>query len=286
MSGMITKTGRKRSCTIMKIPITDIFINDKEDYFHNNPAIIKQMSIDFAENGIENPVFVKKTDCGYILKSGEEIFFAAKMAEIEFIPCIIIDEDTEDAGMISQIKDIHNHGYDFFKEAEAIEKLISCYGMTQEDAAAHLGKAQSTVANKLRLLRLTEEERTIITEHHLTERHARALLRLASSQERMCILNMVIQYGFNVEKTELAVDKVIGSRRPKEVYKKRKRTSHSVKSYVRTLMKAIEGLESTGVDVDTVECEYDKYFELRLRIPNSLNMKSSSIEKYFTGKHI
>lgn len=272
MSGILTYTRKKRTGSIVKIPINDIFISDENAYSSFNSVILKQISSSITKYGIDDPFLVKKTEHGYNLKSDEESFLAAKMAGIETVPCIISEDDKSDAGIIEQIKNIQEYGYDFFKEAEAIEKLISKYGMTQEDAALHLGKAQSTVANKLRLLRLTEEERQIITEHHLTERHARALLRLASPEERMCVLDMVIQYGFNVEKTELAVDKVIGNKRPKEAYRKRTRSVHSVKSYVKTIMKAVDGLKSSGIDIEAEDSELDDFHELRLRIPNSIHI--------------
>lgn len=272
MSGILTYTRKKRTGSIVKIPINDIFISDENAYSSFNSVILKQISSSITKYGIDDPFLVKKTEHGYNLKSDAESFLAAKMAGIETVPCIISEDDKSDAGIIEQIKNIQEYGYDFFKEAEAIEKLISKYGMTQEDAALHLGKAQSTVANKLRLLRLTEEERQIITEHHLTERHARALLRLASPEERMCVLDMVIQYGFNVEKTELAVDKVIGNKRPKEAYRKRTRSVHSVKSYVKTIMKAVDGLKSSGIDIEAEDSELDDFHELRLRIPNSIHI--------------
>lgn len=272
MSGILTYTRKKRTGSIVKIPINDIFISDENAYSSFNSVILKQISSSITKYGIDDPFLVKKTEHGYNLKSDEESFLAAKMAGIETVPCIISEDDKSDAGIIEQIKNIQEYGCDFFKEAEAIEKLISKYGMTQEDAALHLGKAQSTVANKLRLLRLTEKERQIITEHHLTERHARALLRLASPEERMCVLDMVIQYGFNVEKTELAVDKVIGNKRPKEAYRKRTRSVHSVKSYVKTIMKAVDGLKSSGIDIEAEDSELDDFHELRLRIPNSIHI--------------
>lgn len=276
MSGILTYTRKKRTGTIVKIPLNDIFVNSEGTYSGSNSVILKQLSLSMTKYGIDDPFLVKKSDKGYDLKSDAESFFAAKMAGIESVPCIISDDDNSDAGMIDQIKNIHEYGYDFFKEAEAIESLISKYGMTQEDAALHLGKAQSTVANKLRLLRLTERERQIITENHLTERHARALLRLASPEERMCVLDMVIQYGFNVEKTELAVDKVIGNKRPKEAYRKRTRSVHSVKSYVKTIMKAVDGLKSSGIEVEAENSELDNFHELRVRIPNNIHIYNKS----------
>ena len=100
---------------------------------------------------------------------------------------------------LALVENIQRQDLSFFDEASAIEKLITYYGMTQEDAAAKLGKAQSTIANKLRLLRLTADEREVIMKYNLTERHARALLRLAAPAERLAVLERVVKQNLNVE---------------------------------------------------------------------------------------
>ena len=279
MSGTLTFKSRKKTGSIVKINTSDIFVGNNEIKSCIDSFLLKKLSSEIKINGIDSPFLVNKTENGYTLISDAEKYYAARLAGIDNVPCIIVDENSEDKGMISQIKNIYSNGFDFFKEAEGIERLISSYGMTQEDAASHLGKAQSTVANKLRLLRLTEEERKLITENHLTERHARALLRLASQQERLYVLNMIIQYGLNVEKTEIAVDKLIGQNRPKEVYKKRTRSGHSVRGYIKAIMKAVEGLESSGIDVDARRFEFDNCYELRLRIPNKGQFNSRGMSE-------
>ncbi len=276
MSGILTFTGRRNAGSIIELQMMDIFISDHKKCMTCNPHEIQKLAINTEKNGLNSPLMVRKTDRGYELLSELNDYYAAKLAGLSSVPCILMEENDRNYAMINQIKMINDQNLNFFKEAEEIEKLISYYGMTQEDAAAHLGKAQSTVANKLRLLRLTEEERKLIIDNHLTERHARALLRLASPQERICVLNLVIQHGFNVEKTELAVDKIIGHRHPREPYRKRSRSVQSVRTYLNTIMRAVEGLSSSGVNVDTQRLEHDNCLELRLRIPNKSNTYNMS----------
>lgn len=268
MSGTLTFTGKKSTGNIIKLQLMDIFIGDHKKCMTCNPHEIQKLAVSTEKNGLNSPLMVRKTDRGYELLSELNDYYAAKLAGLKSVPCILMGEKDRNHGMISQIKMINDQNLNFFKEAEEIEKLISYYGMTQEDAAAHLGKAQSTVANKLRLLRLTDEERNLIIDNHLTERHARALLRLASPQERIYVLNLVIQHGFNVEKTELAVDKIIGHSHPREPYRKRSRSVQSVRTYINTIMRAVDGLASSGINVDTQKLEHDNCLELRLRIPN------------------
>lgn len=280
MSGILTFTNNTDIDRIVDIELKEIFISNRNQCMTCDPKELQKIAIDAEKNGINEPLTVEKSDKGYQLISGLNNYYAAKLAGIAAVPCIIIDKADTDNSMMNQIQIIHNNTYDFFKEAEEIEKLISLYGMTQEDAASHLGKAQSTVANKLRLLRLTEEERKLIIENHLTERHARALLRLAAPQERMYILNMVIKHGFNVEKTELAVDKVIGHRNRREPYRKRSRSVQSVKACINMILKSAEILESSGFNVNTKKTENDDYLELTVRIPNNKYHKTEKENKY------
>lgn len=286
MSGILTFADKKNKSKIVEIHLKDIFISDKKKCMTCDPRELQKSALNAEKNGLERPLMVKKTARGYELLSEVSDYYIAKLAGIDSVPCILSNKCDRNYAMINQIQLIRDYSFDFFKEAEEIEKLISYYGMTQEDAALHLGKAQSTVANKLRLLRLTSEERKLIIDNHLTERHARALLRLASPQERLYILNMVIQYGFNVEKTELAVDKIIGHNHPRDTYKKRNRSVQSAKTYINTIMRAVEGLESYGFSIDAKKSEQDNCLELRLRIPNGSQYFNSDVnENAYTLKN-
>ena len=151
------------------------------------------------------------------------------------------------------VENIQRQDLSFFDEASAIEKLITYYGMTQEDAAAKLGKAQSTIANKLRLLRLTPEEREIIMKYNLTERHA--------------VLEKTVKYNLNVEKTEAAVEEMIGQRKTRESYKKRSKVFQNVRIFVNTIAKAVETMQAAGIAADSQKIQREDYIEYRVRIP-------------------
>lgn len=154
----------------------------------------------------------------------------------------------------------------FFEEATAIADLISQYGMTQEDAAAKLGKAQSTIANKLRLLRLTPQEQQRILQNNLTERHARALLRLRAAEERMQVLDKVIQYRLNVEKTETAVEEIIGQTSHPAGHRKQNRFLRNIRSFMNTVNRAIENIQAAGIPADTEKVRNGDHIEYRIRI--------------------
>ena len=183
------------------------------------------------------------------------------------VPCIVLDITERTSAVLALVENIQRCDLSFFDEAKAIEKLITYYGMTQEDAAIKLGKAQSTIANKLRILKLTDEEKDIISKFNLTERHARALLRLGSKEERMQIIDKIIKYNYNVEKTEQAIDEYIGKVKEKESYKKRSAVFRNVKIFVNTINRAVETMKAAGIEADSKKIQSENYIEYRVKIP-------------------
>ncbi len=175
--------------------------------------------------------------------------------------------DEREKAIVLLVENIRSQQLNFFEEAEAIQNLIEHCGLTQEEAAAKLGRVQSTIANKLRLLRLTSEEREMITQFNLTERHARALLRIASSEDRMIMLDKIIDDGLNVDKTEQLIDEFIGSDNRRQKYKKRSGVLRSVTIFANTINKAVEAMKSAGISVDSFEVRGENYIEYRVRIP-------------------
>lgn len=174
--------------------------------------------------------------------------------------------DEREKAVALLVADIRSQQLDFFEEAEAIQNLIEHCGLTQEEAAAKLGRVQSTIANKLRLLRLTPDEREMIIQFSLTERHARALLRIASSEDRMIMLDKIISDGLNVDKTEQLIDEFIGSDNRRQKYRKRSNVFRSMTIFVNTMNKAVEAMKSAGVPADSSEIRGENYIEYRVRI--------------------
>lgn len=175
--------------------------------------------------------------------------------------------DEREKVIVSLVENIRSQQLNFFEEAEAIQNLIEHCGLTQEEAAAKLGRVQSTIANKLRLLRLTSDERETIIQFNLTERHARALLRIASPEDRMIMLDKIIDDGLNVDKTEQLIDEFIGSDNRRQKYKKRSNVFRSMTVFVNTINKAVEAMKSAGVSADAFEVKGENYIEYRVRIP-------------------
>lgn len=228
---------------------------------------ISSLAESIMQNGILQPLSVRRCGESFELIAGERRLRAAKICGFTVVPCIIHEISDRNSAILALVENIQRQDLSFFDEATAIEKLITYYGMTQEDAASKLGKAQSTIANKLRLLRLTPEERELIVKFNLTERHARALLKLASPSDRLEILEKVVKNNLNVERTEKLIEDYIGSQREKASYKKRSKVFQNVKIFINTINKAVETMQSAGIPADAKKIQNENYIEYRVRIP-------------------
>ncbi len=267
MAGFLTFTKEKPVNRVVEIEISSILPNPHQPRTEFDFADIRSLADSILQNGILQPLSVRRSDDHYELIAGERRLRAAKLAGLHTVPCIILDISARNSAIMALVENIQRQDLSFFDEASAIERLISYYGMTQEDAAARLGKAQSTIANKLRLLRLTPEEREIIMRYGLTERHARALLRLASPEERLAILEKVVKQNLNVEKTEAAVEAALGKARERASYQKRSKVFQNVRIFVNTITKAVETMQAAGIPADAQKIQRESYIEYRVRIP-------------------
>ncbi len=269
MATFLGFTKEKQINRVVQVAIDDIVPNPHQPRTEFDFADISSLAESIKQNGILQPLTLRRFDTQYELIAGERRLRAAKLVGLEYVPGIILEISDRTSAVLALVENIQRQDLSFFDEANAIEKLIEYYGMTQEDAAIKLGKAQSTIANKLRLLRLTDEEKTIIMKYNLTERHARALLRLASKEERMQIIERIIKYNLNVERTEQAIEDFIGKNEIKESYKKRSKVFQDVRMFVNTINKAVETMQAAGILANSSKTQNDDYIEYRVRIPIS-----------------
>ncbi len=256
---------------VMQIRIEDIRPNPHQPRTAFQPDELKALSDSIRQNGILQPLTVRQCGEFYELIAGERRLRAARIAGLRCVPCIVMEINDRNSAILALVENIQRQDLNYFEEAAALEKLITYYGMTQEDAAVQLGRAQSTVANKLRLLRLTEKERVYILENQLTERHARALLKLASPEERMNVLQKITKLGLNVEKTEQFIEEKLNRTREQESFRKRSVLFRDVRLFTNTIQKAVETMQSAGIPAESQKMQFSDYIEYRIRIP--LNQK-------------
>ena len=273
MAGFLTFTKEKPINRVVEVDISDIRPNPHQPRSEFDIADIQSLADSILQNGNLQPLPVRRGENRYELIAGERRLRAAKLAGLRAVPCIILDISSRNSAIMALVENIQRQDLSFFDEASAIEKLITYYGMTQEDAAAKLSKAQSTIANKLRLLRLTADEREVIMKYNLTERHARALLRLAAPAERLAVLERVVKQNLNVEKTEAAVEEVIGKKKVQNSYKKRSKVFQNVRIFVNTITKAVETMQAVGIAAESQKIQHEDYIEYRVKIPTAASRR-------------
>lgn len=234
--------------------------------FDENELYLLAESI--RQNGIIHPLSVRRLKNGvYELVAGERRLRAAKIIGMESVPCVIADVNERSSAIMALVENIQRADLSYFDEAFAIAKLIELYGMTQEDAAIKLGKAQSTIANKLRLLRFSEDEMTKITSYGLTERHARCLLRIDDIMLRDELIEIIFNRKLNVEKTEELVESYIFKKNENEKFKKRCVVLKDVRLFVNTINRAIETMRAAGIMAEASKKKSEHYIEYVVKIP-------------------
>jgi len=228
---------------------------------------IDSLAQSIRQNGILQPLTVRKTESGFQLVAGERRLRAAKMLGMEVVPCIPMTITERNSAMMALIENIQRRDLSFFDEAEAIAKLIDFYGMTQEDAAIRLGKSQPSVANKLRLLKLDKAVREKITEYGLTERHARTLLRLKCKDEQLDTVEVFNSRKMNVEAAERYIDVIMQKEKDIASFKKRSVVFKDVRLFVNTLNKAVEMMKAAGIEANSQRIQNEDYIEYIVKIP-------------------
>lgn len=188
------------------VPVEEIVPGPLQPRQHFSREGLEELRDSIAQHGVLQPLTVRQKGERFELIAGERRLRAARMAGLHEVPCIIMDVDMESSGIIALIENIQRRDLDFVEEAEGINQLIRLFGLSQEQTARRLGKSQSAVANKLRLLRLPKDVLDRLRTENLSERHARALLRLPDAQAQRQALESMIDRRMNVAAAEAYVD--------------------------------------------------------------------------------
>lgn len=229
---------------------------------------LTELAASIAQYGVLNPLTVRKRSGKYELVAGERRLRAARLAGLSQVPCIVIDASMEEASLLALIENIQRRDLDFIEEAEGISQLIRLFGMSQEEAARRLGKSQSAVANKLRLLKLPPDVLDALREENLTERHGRALLRLASPVEQRRALAVMVREHMNVAAAEEYIDSLCTP--PETARKPERRTLFVLKDvrvFLNTLTHGLDIMKQGGIAADMQKQETDSELILTISIP-------------------
>lgn len=253
---------------ILLIPQEDIYPNPNQPRKRFDFDELEGLAQSIRQNGIIQPIAVRINEQGkYELISGERRLRASRLVGLTRLPCILMEANDEKSALFALLENVQRCDLEFFEEACAIEKLITDYAMTREDICKKLGKAPTTISNKLRLLRIPEDIRYKITHENLTERHARALLRLTSFSQMERAISIIAEKHLTVAESEKLVSQIIandsGKKQPSvKLFK-------DVRIFVNTLNHAVDTMRRAGIEADSAKSETDEYIEYIVRIPKS-----------------
>ena len=241
---------------------------------------LRELSESIKSYGILNPLTVRIRGGKYELVAGERRLRAARIAGLREVPCMLVDVNMEGASLIALVENLQRKDLDFIEEAVGINQLILMFGMSQEEAARRIGKSQSAVANKLRLLKLPRDILDTLRENGLTERHGRALLRLSSSVEQRQALEYIIDNKLTVAATDAYIDALLAKEEePPEPEKGAGRRSFILKDvrvFLNTLSRSIDLMKQGGIDAGVKRQETEDSLILTISIPKN---KSPQQEK-------
>lgn len=233
------------------------------------------LSRSISNNGILQPLTVRKINQSeYELIAGERRLRASIMAGMKKVPCVIIKCTDKESAVFALLENLQRSNLSMFEQARGIARLMRKYDLTQQQVANQLGKKQSTVANKLRLLRFTSEEQDWITEGGLSERHARALLKIDNEDLRKEILSKIIADNLNVSQSENLIVKALCQNTCRSDKKgTTKIVIKDVRLFVNTINKAVDTMRMSGINAVSKKSETMDYIEYTVKIPKQSAVK-------------
>lgn len=263
----------KEENKVRQLPIDKIKPNKMQPRVEFIEEKLESLAQSIKENGILQPLTVRRVaQSEFELISGERRLRASKLLGFTTVPCIVLSCDDKQSAVYALIENLQRSDLGFFEEAEGIKRLIDEMKITQEEAAIKLGKKQSTVANKLRILHLEPDERKLITESALTERHARALLRIKDKEKRLIAINKIIDKKLNVYQSECLINDILDKDESK-IKPAKKFIVKDVRIFINTIDKAVKTMKTSGIDAVTEQRESGLYIEYTIKIPKESAFK-------------
>lgn len=253
---------------ILPLQVDHIVPNEYQPRTQFDDEKIQELAQTLQTHGIIQPIVVrKKAEDLYEVIAGERRLRAAKLLGWETISAIIRDLNDTETASIALIENIQREELSVIEEARAYEQLITMHSLTQEALAQRLGKSQSTVANRIRLLTLPEEIQSGLMDKKLTERHARALMKLKEVDTQLQYYNLIIDEGLTVRELEEKIKALLESKEePKKQRKKPKFVSKDIRIATNTIKRSLKMIEDTGINVESEEEDLDDFYQITIRV--------------------
>lgn len=248
------ETGR-----VVFLPVQSIRPNPAQPRKVFSPEALDELADSIRRHGILQPLSVRRVGTAYELIAGERRLRAARIAGISDVPCILMTMDSRESGMIAMVENLQRQDLDFIEEAMGIRRLLTDFGMSQEQAARLLGKSQSAIANKLRILRHSNAVLDQLRATGLSERHARALLKLPGDEEKLPAIAQIARQGMNVAQTEKYIQSLLTEKKePKKA---------NVGSFLNNLTQSLQKIQLSGIPAVSERRETDSQIVLTITIP-------------------
>lgn len=253
---------------IIFLPVDELRPNPAQPRRIFDETALQELAASIRQYGVLQPLSVRRRADGYELVAGERRLRAAKLAGLRSVPCVLLVLDDTQSGLVALVENLQRKDLDYLEEAAGLAQLIRRYGLSQEQAAARIGKSQSAVANKLRLLKLPEDTLRALRDGGCTERHARALLRLEDPSLRQKALEQILSRQLTVAQTDALVDQLLSP--PPRTRTKRTFVVKDVRLFLNTLTRSMALMRSAGVDARCDRQDKDGEILLTIRIPQAI----------------
>lgn len=249
------ETGR-----VVFLPARSIRPNPAQPRKIFKPEALDELAESIRQHGILQPLSVRRQGNMYELIAGERRLRAAQLAGVTDIPCIIMSMDDKESGMAAMVENLQRQDLDFIEEAMGIQRLLQSYAMSQEQIARLLGKSQSAIANKLRILRHSDAVLTALRSAGLTERHARALLKLRGEEETLAAIAEITRQGMSVARTEKYIESLLTE-------KEEKAPKPNVGAFLNNLTQNLQKIQLSGIPAVSERRETESQIVLTITIP-------------------
>lgn len=265
--------------TVVDIAVDKIRANPFQPRKNFDDESLQELSDSIKEFGVLQPLLViSLEDENYLLIAGERRLKAAKLAQLQTVPVLVGSYTNQQIAEIAMIENLQREDLHYLDEAEGYELIMREFAITQENLAKRIGKKQSTVANKLRILKLDKQVREVLQQEKLSERHARALLKLVDKNQQLSVIQKAVTDSFNVRQTEEYIKNLTKQTTTKESKKedKRKITKiiRDVRIFINTISKVVKDVEKTGVLVNMQQETNEEELTITLKVPLNKNNKA------------
>lgn len=252
---------------VLRLEVESIRPNPRQPRRLFDEGALRELAASIRRHGVVQPLVVRRRGDGWELVAGERRLRAARLAGLDAVPCVEAEVDERESALLALVENLQRRDLHYFEEAAAIAGYLRQTGATQEEAAAELGRSASAVANKLRLLRLSPACQALLLEKGLSERHARALLRLEDEEERLTAARRAAERGWNVAQMEQYVERRLQELQSTAPTGRRTYVLKDVRLFLNSVDRGLRIVREAGVEAKCLREDTDEEIVMTIRIP-------------------